>query len=201
MPHDAHPSAPHAAPPSRSVWRDTPQRFGRISRGLHWGMALLFAWQFAGMLAKVTLGKDAVLTSTLAGAHAHVGLLLLVLMAVRGLWGWTNLGHRPRHAAGALGLASWLGHLSLYALMLIVPFLALLRMLGNNRPFSWFGVIPLNDGLGEKVEWMVAPASALHGVLGWVLLALIVGHVLMVLVHRWVWKDDVAQRMLGRIQP
>jgi len=200
MPHDAHPSATHAAHPSHSVWRDTPQRFGRISRGLHWGMALLFVWQFSGMVAKVTLGKDAALTSTLAGAHAHVGLLLLVLMAVRGIWGWANLGHRPRHAAGALGLASWLGHVSLYALMLIVPFLALLRMLGNNQPFSWFGVIPLNDGLGEKVDWMVAPASALHGVLGWVLLALIVGHVLMVLVHSWVWKDDVAQRMLGRIQ-
>jgi cytochrome b561 len=30
-----------------------------------------------------------------------------------------------------------------------------------------------------------------------VLLAAIVGHVLMVLVHRYVWKDDVAQRMVG----
>ncbi|MEG0947367.1 MAG: cytochrome b/b6 domain-containing protein, partial [Comamonas sp.] len=75
-------------------------------------------------------------------------------------------------------MAAWLGHLALYALMLVVPFLAMLRMLGNNRPFNWFGVIPLNDGLGEKVEWMVAPASAVHGVLGWALLALIVGHML-----------------------
>jgi len=48
------------------------------------------------------------------------------------------------------------------------------------------------------VEWMVAPASAVHGLLGWVLLALIVGHVGMVVVHRWWLKDDVAQRMIGR---
>ena len=182
-----------------NVWRDTPQRYGRISRWLHWGMALLLAWQFAGMLSKVTLGKDAPLTATLSAAHSHIGLLLLVLFVVRAVWGLLNSGRRPSNGSGALGMAAWLGHLGLYVLMLVVPFLALLRMLGNNRAFSWFGVIPLNDGTGDKVEWMVAPASAAHGLLGWLLWALIVGHVLMVLLHRGVWKDEVAQRMLGRL--
>lgn len=196
-------SAPGALPPTALAstapgWCDTPQRYGRISRWLHWGMAALLAWQFAGMLAKVTLGKDATLTAALSGAHAHIGLLLLVLLVLRGAWGLLNSGQRPRHGAGWMGVAAWLGHGALYALMLVVPFLAMLRMLGNARAFHWFGVWTLNDGSGEKVEWMVAPASAVHGLLGWVLLALIAGHVLMVLVHRWVWKDDVAQRMLGR---
>ena len=26
--------------------QDTPYRYGLVSRGLHWGMALLFVWQF-----------------------------------------------------------------------------------------------------------------------------------------------------------
>lgn len=181
-----------------NVWRDTPQRYGRISRALHWLMALLFAWQFAGMIAKVSLGRDAALTGLLAGAHSHVGLLLLMLFIIRAIWGLLNSGRRPANGAGFLGIAAWVGHLALYLLMLVVPLLAALRMLGNDRPFAWFGWIPLNDGTGEKVEWMVAPASAAHGLLGWVLLACIVGHVLMVLVHRVVLKDDVAQRMLGR---
>ena len=38
-----------------SVWLDTPARYGRISRWLHWGMALLFAWQF---IAAQYLGPD-----------------------------------------------------------------------------------------------------------------------------------------------
>lgn len=183
---------------SSNVWRDSPQRYGRISRCLHWAMALLFAWQFAGMIAKVSLGKDAALASILSGAHTHVGLLLLVLFMVRAVWGLMNSGRRPSNGSGLLGMAAWLGHMGLYVLMLVVPLLATLRMLGNNRPFNWFGVIPLNDGRGEKIEWMVAPAAAVHGLLGWVLLALIAGHVFMVLVHRYVLKDDVAQRMLGR---
>ena len=182
-----------------NVWRDTPQRYGRISRWLHWGMAVLLVWQFAGMVAKVSLGRDAALTSALAGAHAHVGLLLLVLFVVRAGWGLANSGRRPTNGAGVLGIAAWLGHMTLYLLMLVVPLLAALRMLGNNRPFAWFGWIPLNDGSGEKIEWMVAPASAAHGLLGWVLLVCIAGHALMVLVHRVCLKDDVAQRMLGRL--
>lgn len=191
-------SSSAALPIPGSVWRDSPQRYGRISRWLHWGMALLLAWQFAGMLAKVTLGRDAPLTSMLSGAHAHVGLLLLVLMVMRGAWGLVNTGRRPSNGAGLGGVAAWLGHALLYVLMLVVPLLAALRMLGNDRPFSWFGIIPLNDGLGEKVEWMTAPASAAHGLLGWILLLLICGHVLMVLVH-YLRKDDVPQRMIGRV--
>ncbi|WP_312690208.1 cytochrome b/b6 domain-containing protein [Brevundimonas nasdae] len=45
---------------------------------------------------------------------------------------------------------------------------------------------------------MTAPANAAHGLLAWVLLAAIAGHILMVLVHRFVWKDGVAERMIGR---
>lgn len=185
---------------SNSPWRDTPQRYGRATRLLHWGMALLFAWQFAGMIAKVTLGRDAPLTGLLSSAHSHVGLLLLVLIVLRLCWALSQRLQRPRQNTGFWGVAAWLGHAGLYVLMLVVPALAALRMLGNDRAFSWFGVLPLNDGAGPKVEWMTAPASAAHGLLGWVLLALIAGHIGMVLVHRFVWKDGMVQRMLGRVE-
>lgn len=180
-----------------SPWCDTPLRYGRTSRLLHWLMAALFAWQFAGMIAKVTLGKESAVTGALSGAHSHVGLLLLLLVVVRAIWGLSQMSRRPSNGAGFWGSAAWLGHAGLYALMIVVPALAALRMLGNTRPFNWFGMIPLNAGGGEKVAWMMAPANAAHGLLGWVLLALIAGHVVMVLIHRLVWKDDVAQRMIG----
>lgn len=180
-------------------WRDTPQRYGRISRYLHWVMAVLLGWQFAGMVAKVTLGRESAVSQTLSGAHAHVGLLLLLLVAVRGGWALSQMARRPPQGAGPWGVAAWVGHGALYVLMVVVPLLAALRMLGNNRAFSWLGLIPLNDGTGEKIEWMVAPANAAHGWLGWLLLVLIVGHIAMVLVHRWVWKDGISQRMLGRV--
>lgn len=188
---------PVARPASK--WRDAPQRYGYISRTLHWLMALLMGWQFAGMIAKVMLGRDSVWTQTLSGAHAHVGLLLLILVFVRGIWALTQRPKRPEQRDGLWGVLAWMGHILLYALMVIVPLLAALRMLGNDRPFLWWGWIPLNDGAGPKVEWMVAPASVAHGWLGWLLLALIVGHIGMVLVHHYVWKDGTARRMWGRL--
>lgn len=186
---------------SENAWRDNPRRYGHVSRTLHWAMALLLGWQFAGMVAKVTLGREAALTGLLSGAHMHVGLLLLVLAVVRALWGLSQRPHRPPHTRGLWGVAAWLGHTALYLLMLAVPALAALRMWGNDRAFTWLGLLPLNDGTREKVDWMVAPANALHGVLGWVLLAAIAGHLLMVVVHHWVWKDDTAARMAGSVRP
>ena len=187
-------------PRALNPWYDGPRRYGYVSRILHWSMAFLMLWQFAGMVAKVTLGRSSPLTGLLAGAHSNVGLLLLVLAVVRAIWALSQRTHRPGHAAGVQAFAAWLVHTLMYLLMLIVPALAALRMLGNNRAFSWFGVIPLNDGTGEKVEWMVAPACAFHGLLGWVLGALILGHMVMVLVHHFMWKDDVAARMAGRVR-
>lgn len=189
-----------AASASRpSPWRDTPQRFGRISRWLHWSMAALLGWQFAGMLAKVGLGKAHVLTQWLTPSHSHIGILLLVLAVVRALWGLVNLGRRPA-TPGWAAWAAWGGHLVLYALMLTVPLLATLRMLGGTRPFAWFGLVPLNDGSGERIEALVAPANAWHGTLAWVLLALVAGHILVALAHRVLLADGVMARMLGRVR-
>ena len=42
---------------------------------------------------------------------------------------------------------------------------------------------------------MIAPASALHSWLGWLLLLLVVGHISMALIHHFVWKDGLINRM------
>ncbi|PZR08328.1 MAG: cytochrome B [Azospirillum brasilense] len=177
-------------------WRDTPDRYGLVSRFLHWGMALLFAWQFAGMVVKVTVGRSP-LTAFLVGTHGSVGALLFLLILLRGAWGLYSLRRRPPHEPGLLGLAARLGHLALYGLMLVVPTLALLRQYGSGRAFAPFG-IPLWPASGERVEALVAPANAAHGLLAWTLLALIAGHVAMVLLHRFLWRDGTLARMAGR---
>lgn len=177
------------------TWTDTPTRYGAISRALHWAMAALFAWQFAGMLLKFVLGRVP-LMKFWVGTHSSIGTLLLILLALRLLWALAQRRHRPAYAQGALGRLAALGHVALYVLMLVVPALAVLRMFGNGRAIELFG-ITFRPETGQKIEWMVAPASLLHGILAWVLLALIAGHVLMVILHRYLWRDDVLPRMLG----
>jgi cytochrome b561 len=173
-------------------WFDTPQRYGRISRGFHWLMAALFAWQFAGALLYVGIG-DTALTRFVGGSHFTLGLTLFVLVLLRGVWGLTNLRRRPPHL-GRLGRAAAAGHGLLYALMIVLPGTALLRQYGSGKPFSPYG-IPLMPERESKIAWMMIPGDLLHYWMGFLLLAVALGHVGMVVLHRVLWKEDVLARM------
>ena len=174
---------------------DSPQRYGTPSRLLHWCMALLLAWQFTGMAVKLILGKHPV-SAFFVGTHGSVGALLFALLLVRLLWALCNWGRRPPRSPDAVGWFAKAGHIVMYALMLIVPWQALLRAYGSGKGLAVFGM-PLLPATGERVDWMMMPANAAHGLLAWTLLALIAGHIAMVIVHRVVWRDTVASRMFG----
>ena len=158
---------------------DTATHYGTVTRLLHWGMALLFFWQFVTAAAHFVDRKSA-LGALLWPSHKPVGLALLALACLRALWALVKLRQRPPE----LNLASALGHAGLYLLMLAVPVLAMLRQWGAGAP-------------GEKVEWAIQIGNLLHGELGWTLAFLAVGHALMVVWHRRSGAHDVLPRMRG----
>lgn len=80
--------------------------------------------------------------------------------------------------------------------MIAVPVIAVLRTYGRGRGFSPFGVTIMQP-TGQEIPALVDLGAALHGELGWVLLAVIAGHIAMVLVHRRI-GEDVLPRMAGR---
>ncbi|MEX1081845.1 MAG: cytochrome b/b6 domain-containing protein [Halofilum sp. (in: g-proteobacteria)] len=51
---------------------------------------------------------------------------------------------------------------------------------------------------GAEIGWLVAPGNLFHSWLGWALLALILGHVAIAIIHRRSpEKEDVLPRMMG----
>ncbi|PZO74053.1 MAG: cytochrome B [Sphingomonas hengshuiensis] len=175
--------------------KDDKRGYGTITRVLHWGMAALILWQLGGMIVKTLVGRSP-LTGFWVGTHGSVGTLVLVLVLLRTFWAISQRDHRPPHGTGLVGTLANAGHVALYALMMIVPALAVLRMIGSERPIQLFGITL--RGAAAPVEWMTAPAQLLHGTLAWLLLALIVGHVAMALIHQFVWRDGTLRRMAGR---
>lgn len=178
--------------------RDNRQKYGLITRLLHWGMAFLIIWQFSGMISSVTLGDEHALTETLSGNHYQVGTALFVLILIRLIWAFINREHRPRPPEGLLGYAARLGHLGLYVLLLAVPSAALIRAWGSERAFAPFGfeIFPARaPDTGIKAATDIG--SNFHGELAWVLLVLILGHILMALFHHFVLKDGLLKRMAG----
>lgn len=168
---------------------DSTSRYGLVSRALHWGMALLFVWQFSGAGARVLL-EDTAIESFLWGTHRNVGVLLLTLVVLRALWALANASRRPP----AVSVMAKLGHLALYGLMIAVPTIALIRQYGSGRPLEVFGV-PLMSGGGERVEWMINLGGLLHGELGWALLVLVLGHIGMAVLHRRLTGHSLMTRM------
>ena len=169
---------------------DTKLRYGVVSRFLHWGMALLFAWQFSSAASRVFF-EDSALESFLWGTHRTVGVLLLSLLVLRVLWALANASRRP----SSVSVMATLGHVALYGLMFAVPTIALIRQYGSGRSLEVFGLTLMSGFDGEEITWMTNLGGLLHGELGWTLLALIVGHIVMAFLHRKLTHHDVLTRM------
>ncbi|MGX9964894.1 cytochrome b [Roseomonas sp. F4] len=177
-------------------WRDTPERYGLVSRLLHWLMAVILLWQFTGMILRLILGRTP-LMGFWVGTHQSIGTVLLALILLRLAWAWSNRRRRPAPTRNLAGRAARMGHAALYGLMAVIPALGLLRAFGSGRGYAFFGhqLVPRT---GQRIEWMAAPADLLHSKLAWLLLALILGHVVMALLHHFVWRDGLLLRMAGR---
>lgn len=177
-------------------WHDDARRYGLLSRVLHWSVAALILWQFLGMGLRLVLGRTPVV-AFFVGSHAPVGLVLAGLVGVRLVWALFNHGRRPPQGSGLIGFAARAGHGALYALMLAVPVLGLLRAWGSKRAFAPWG-IEIFPARTEDVAWAVELADLLHGELAWVLVVLIAGHAFMAIFHELRWRDGTLARMAGK---
>lgn len=174
---------------------DSPDRYGRISRALHWGMAALFGLQLLAVTAHALLDRENAVRQIVWKFHSPLGVTLAVLVVLRVFWALANRRRRPR-TRGRIGRIARAGHLVLYALMVTIPAIAILRAYGGGRGLV-LGDLRLLPASGIERRWMMAPADLLHGYLGWALFALIGGHIAMTLVHQAIWRDGTLARMIG----
>lgn len=174
---------------------DQSDRYGAVTRTLHWGMALLFAFQFTSAAARALLPRGNGFRDFVWQYHTDLGITLFILVMLRGAWGLANLSKRPGHT-GLMGKAAGLGHVALYLLMIVVPGSRILASAGSDRGMSYFGIqiFPARDA---ETAWMQLPAE-LHGEMGWLLAFLVVGHIAMAVGwHHLILRDNTLSRMIG----
>ncbi|WP_116600075.1 cytochrome b [Primorskyibacter marinus] len=175
---------------------DNPDRYGVISRTLHWGMAALFAAQFLSAGARLTLPRGDTFRELLWSYHHTLGVTLFLLVLLRGAWGLANMRRRPPAHTGLIGQAATAGHVAIYALMVIVPVAALAAEAGDIRGFSYLGI-----EIFPPRETRVASLQALeewHATLGWIVGLLVLGHIAMAVGwHHLIKRDGSLERMSG----
>ncbi|MGY4533203.1 cytochrome b561 [Pseudomonas sp. TE3786] len=170
----------------------TEVRYDAVSRALHGSMALLFVCIYCSAAARY-LALDSALDKLLWPTHKVLGLLLFVLLLVRICWSLLRLHYRPK----SVSRAAQVGHLALYGFMFVIPFIGLIRQYGSGRAFSAFGLSVFEER-AAKLQWMIDLGSNFHGLLGWTLLVLIVGHIGAVVVHHRQGNSQVLRRMFGK---
>ena len=170
---------------------DSKERYGSVSKILHWLMAVLIGWQLLKFGDRITEGEHWI-GQTLVPWHVSIGTLILGLIVLRILWVISQRQHRPRQNP-ATALLVKVGHGLLYAGMLLMPITGVMVMLGGGHGLSAFGVGIIAEG--EEIAW-AASLGSLHSPLAWVVAALTIGHIGIALIHHFFQRDDTLTRML-----
>jgi cytochrome b561 len=169
---------------------DADDRYGSVSRAVHWIMALLLLVMLASEVWFEAL-EHTLSDASLMAWHQSLGLTIFGLVIFRGLWRWLNRWRLspPAHWA----TMAKLGHLALYALMILMPLSGLATSLGEGDPVTFFGWTVF--GYGPEAEWLEESGEDVHEVLANVLWLMIGIHVAAALAHQYMLGDRIMKRM------
>lgn len=175
--------------------RDTHERWGVVTRWLHWSMAgLILALIALGWLARLApLTPEKI---TLFYWHKSLGLLVLALVLIR--LGW-RAGNRPPPLPE--GLPRWEAplaratHGALYLLMLLMPISGWLLNSAAGIPFRIFWTVPL-PAIASASAALEHAFSLLHLASFSALAVLLLGHVAAALRHHFLLHNAILVRML-----
>jgi cytochrome b561 len=176
-------------------WRNDSQRYGAISKLLHWTIVALIITQFvlASAFEDMPSGVEKLAT---VSQHKSVGMLILILAMLRIAWRVANPAPAMPSAMPAWQRKSAaVSHGLLYLLLLLQPITGWLTSSTKNYPVSFFGwfqfpdLVGPNEGLHELLE-------DVHEALATTILVVALLHAAAALYHHFVVKDDVLRRML-----
>jgi cytochrome b561 len=167
-------------------------RYDPVARLLHWLIAALVAGQFVIAWIMPDVGRHTQPVDAIAW-HLGVGTTLLAAMACRILW---RARHRPPPAdlPAPVRRASALAHGALYLLLVVVPLLGWINASSRGWSVALASIVPL-PALAATGSRFGHAMGDVHSVLAWVLFGIICVHVGAALLHRFVFRDDVMQRM------
>ncbi|MDX1974076.1 MAG: cytochrome b [Rickettsiales bacterium] len=166
---------------------------------LHWVMAVAFLLMFVSGLTMVNLELEKALQFRMYQWHKSLGVLLQLAFFLR--FAIYIFAHKPRwpHSMKPIERTlAVLGHRALYVWMLIVPLTGWFMVSSSiyglpTIVFGWFEWPHVPGIAGNQLVEEVAEQA--HQLLAYGFMALVVGHVLAVVKHAVVDKENLLPRM------
>jgi cytochrome b561 len=175
--------------------------YGPVARAVHWAVAALavavvaLGWAIPGS----PRGGDS--RELLLFLHRSVGLLILAVMVFRVIWRLTH--PPPLFPAGFPrfeAAAAHADHALLYVVFLAMPLTGLVNAAAAGHPVSFFGLFAIPPFLPEDPR-LAQVAVAIHLATQFVVYTLVAVHVAAALMHRFVRRNRILDRMLPLRRP
>lgn len=148
-------------------WRNTSSRYGVFSLFLHWGSALVVFGLFGLGLWMRELSYYDPWYHPAPALHKSIGILLAIALLVRIVWRFVSPPPpAPANHGPLTRVASKLGHLALYGLLLAVIVAGYLISTADGEPisvFGWFSVPATSAGCPTRQTSRVKSISTWPG--------------------------------------
>ena len=176
-------------------WKNTSNRYGSVSIGLHWLMFLLIAAVYACIELREIYPKGSDPRDALKAWHFTLGLSVFALV-------WLRLAIRllqpspviaPPPVAWQQRLAKVV-HWVLYALMIAMPVAGWMILSAEGKPVPFWGLeLPGLIAENKETAEFIEEIHELAGQVGYFLIGL---HALATLFHHYFLRDNTLTRML-----
>ena len=176
-------------------WRNSADRYGFLSIGLHWFMLLLLAAVYACIELRELFPKGSDLREGLKTWHFMLGLSVLILAALRLVVRLTSTLPRVEpEPPGWQKLLAKLMHTALYGFMIAMPLAGWLMLSASGKTIPFFGLQwPALMGESKNAAEFIKEIHETGGTVGYFLIGF---HAAAALFHHYVLRDGTLRRML-----
>jgi cytochrome b561 len=181
--------------------RNTAERFGLISKTLHWVTLVLLIGSFTLGVSMVDMPLSPRKLEFYSW-HKWVGVTIFLVVVLRLAWRLTGpVPLQPDGTPPWQRRLAGLSHAALYAILIVMPVTGWIMSSALNLPVVYLGLIHIPSPFGVD-RALGETMKVVHQSLAVALLVLVTIHVLAALYHHFLLRDDVLRRMLPwRVRP
>ena len=189
-------------------YKNSARQYGLVAKLLHWITALLFLAAYMSVYFRHWFSESNTPENWwLLQLHLSIGVSIGVLVILRIIWRLMNPSPVAEPGTPTEHFAARMGHLALYAIMIIMPLTGYLGTGANTEFFFLFDITKFSDtwlftqiiqeNLGISFKYFEAPVDFIHKkILGeWLVWMLIMGHIIAGLYHHFVKKDRTLKKI------
>jgi cytochrome b561 len=160
----------------------------------HWLTAALVVLLFGTSLVwNYITPHDRTWRPLMESTHVSLGVVFAILILVRIVWRLTG-SLRPPAEDGISGLLSRIMYGVLYVLLAAESILGFVLRWAQGEEFTFFGLFLIPTLMAQNRD-LAHSLEDWHNYVGWAIVLLALGHAAAALVHHYVLKDKVLERM------